>query len=271
MTGGDFFCPYICSMNILNKIFTLSTVLIAFSCTNNSGKEALVNNTADTLKTEMIPSVEGFNESHFKTLRLPLNIDTNFVMDADTNDRLNYLMHLRSVMTKGVESELEYHLKDLHMIDSLKLNDGYTEYVKKLDIGMIKNSIAFRIGHVSMAAGKIFLWGIDYGSYEACPYFSGKLVIASVFSTKGEPKHFIVGKRGGAGDPPSTMHEDIVSTIENDGTITTKIITVGDDLDVPGEEKTIRTVKRMLNEGGIEITENKCDTLTKEKAPETPR
>jgi hypothetical protein len=254
----------------MKKIILLNTLLFAFSCTNNSGKEVIAGSDNMAAKSDTMGLSPGFSENDFKALQLPLLIDTNFVMNADTNDRLNYLMHLRSVTAKGVDSELEYHLRDLHMIDSLKLNDAYEEYVKKLDIGMIKNSIAFRIGYASIASGKLFLWGIDYCSYEACPYFSGKLVIASILSSKGETKHFIVGKRGGAGDPPSTMHEDIVSKIEKDGTINTEIIKVNDDLDVPGEEKTIRTIQRMLNETGIETTENKCDTLTKEQAAETP-
>ena len=41
-------------------------------------------------------------------------------------------------------------------------------------------------------------------------------------------------------------------------------------LDVPGEEKTVRKIKRLLTETGIETTENKCDTLSQEQLAETP-
>jgi hypothetical protein len=197
---------------------------------------------------------------------LPLKTDTTFVDKADTNSRLTY-HDLREAGSKLFQNgAIKYNLSIFCKIDSLKEKKLYQAYVDSLDIGMTKNSIAFKVGYLELKNGsRLFLWGTESSSYEACPVFSEKNVIATYVNAKGEMiETFLLAKRFSGADPPSTGSEDVMAEIDAEGNIKQTGISINDDLDVPGEETTIVNTEIKLSDTRTEKKEIKKDVKNTE-------
>jgi hypothetical protein len=233
-----------------------------YSCGNKNGgeKQASENETYSL-----------FTENNFKKLQLPLKADTIFVDRADTNSKLTYY-DLRSAGSGLLMNEdIKYDIMIFCRIDSLKEKKLYQAYVDSLDIGMTKNSIAFKVGYVELKSGsKLFLWGTESSSYEACPVFSEKNIIATYVNAKGEMiETFLLAKRFSGADPPSTGSEDIMAEVDADGNISQTRISISDDLDVPGEDVTIVTSEIKLTDSKAEKKELKKDVKNTEAKSES--
>jgi hypothetical protein len=48
----------------------------------------------------------------------------------------------------------------------------------------------------------LFLWVLDYSSYEACPYYSGTTIYGSLFVNRKFKNTAAIGDISGGGDPP---------------------------------------------------------------------
>jgi hypothetical protein len=237
----------------------LLCVLFAYlySCSNKNSSEQ----TGE--KQEQKNEIQSaFSENNFKKLQLPLKTDTVFVDKADTNSRLTY-RDLRGAGAKlFTNDDIKYGLGIFCHIDSLKEKKLYQAYVDSLDIGMTKNSIAFKVGSIALKNGsKLFLWGTESSSFEACPVFNEKNIIATYVNAKGEMiGTFLLAKRFSGADPPSTGSEDVMAEIDADGNISQTSISISDDLDIPGNE-----ITTVISE--IKLTDNKIEKkeLKKEK------
>jgi len=242
-------------------------VLFLIACNHSIESEETNSVQRDSIgfKNESASAI--FDSKAFNLLSLPLVIDTNFIILLDTNDRIPYQL-IRQLAASYLKDELngglEYTINTFCKIDSLKHNDEYKEYVEKLDIGMTKQSIAYKIGVVKFKNGnKLFLWGITQSSYEACPFFAGTTIVGTYVTEKNENTHFIIGEISSAGDPPSTGNEEITALI-SDEKIIIKSRNVSDDMDVPGEEVTNRML--VVEPGlALKILETKKDINSTEK------
>jgi hypothetical protein len=68
-------------------------------------------------------------------------------------------------------------LNSFRRLDSLKSAGKYENYISSLDIGMYKDITGILLKDISVSEAKILrVWGINYNSYEACPYFGGKVL-----------------------------------------------------------------------------------------------
>jgi len=253
----------------MKKIF-LILIPVLFSC----GETKNINETSTEIKNDTVgiinaSSAISFDDKLFKQLQFPLLIDTTFIQKCDTNERVTYelVRHLGSEILKHeVFNSLSYQMNTFCEIDSLKQDGTYEDYVKKLDIGMTKTSIAFRIGMLSLANNsKLFLWGIESSSYEACPFHSGKTIVATFVNENKINTHFIIGELFSAGDPPSMMNKEINSQLLLDGKIEIKCITINDDIDVPGEETTTELLKLSYSGGKIVVEDFKREIKNTEK------
>lgn len=218
-----------------------SLCLFLISC-NNSAEKSEIKPSYDSVD---IVSFATFDEQSFRALSLPLKIDTVFIQNADSSERISF-QQLRSLKSNFMFSEFpssaEYDFNTFCMIDSLKFNKAYDSYLSKLDIGMTKTCIAYKLGFARLNENiKLFVWGITQSSYEACPFFSGTSIIGTFVNAKNESKHLLLGTISSFGDPPATGSEEITSVIsKNKISINGK--TISDDLDIPGEETTIQSV-----------------------------
>lgn len=152
-------------------------------------------------------------------------------------------------------------LKDFLRIDSLKTAGKYEEYVQQLDIGQLKNAEALVYTKFSYGKGNAYVWALNIGSYEACPYYGGNVVYLSTVSSDGVHKSTrkILELMSG-GDAPMFSSDWGVCRIEKDLTITCSDTSlVGEYTDDGHEEITmtpgLRTYK-IDQEGLIDETSN---------------
>lgn len=253
------------------KYFVAILSLLALTACNESEKESKNNGVDSTqVSIDTVFSSASFDLKDFKKLELPMIIDSTYILKADTSDKLHYyhVRNLKSLFPDTIlNSGLKYTINAFCEIDSLKETGAYTEYLKKLDIGMTKSSIAFKIGYVALASDlNVFLWGIEYSSYEACPYFSGKVLIATYINENGRNSSFLIAESSGAGDPPATSKTDFWSTITKDGNFLINGIKISDDLDVPGVETETTTSTINLSKSKFSIGEVKVTVVDDEDA-----
>jgi len=76
-------------------------------------------------------------------------------------------------------------ISDFMKIDSIKRSGKYKNYVENLDIGQTKDATTWVYDTLSFAKGKIFIWGISYYSFEACPSFAGRIIYLTSLTKEG--------------------------------------------------------------------------------------
>jgi hypothetical protein len=216
-------------------------LLLLFSCRNNEETRG----EKPYYDSVNVVSYAVFETQFFQELQLPLQIDTGFIQKVDSLDRI-YFQQVRSMKANFLFSEFpssaEYDINTFCMIDSLKHVRKYQDYLDKLDIGMTKSCIAYKLGYTSLKDNlKLLLWGITQGSYEACPFFGGTTIIGTFVNSNNESRHLVLGRLFSAGDPPSMGSVEITSIITKKK-ISIKGKSISDDLDVPGEETTLLSV-----------------------------
>ena len=253
----------------MKNYFYLFSVLLLISCGNKEQVINEKNNDIDSTSKET--SNFPFSENNFNHLSLPLNLDTLFVQMVDTNNRITY-QEIRKLGVNFLKGELGdglvYDINEFAQIDSLKQSGGYKAYLDKIDIGMTKICIAYKVGVLNFTqSGKLFIWGITNASYEACPFFSGTLLVGTYLNENNEATLFNLSEISGGGDPPSMMNTVTTSKISADRKIEICSVVTTDDLDVKGEgiEKTI--FKLEVNADKIVLVDTKKEVLGKEEEP----
>ncbi|KPM49430.1 hypothetical protein [Jiulongibacter sediminis] len=132
------------------------------------------------------------------------------------------------------------HISDFLKIDSLKGADSHEAYTQSLDIGMIRDAKAFKIGIASLGNDKKgALWGIWYSSYEACPYYHGLDLYLSVFENQKLKRTFKVGSNFSSVDPPVAVYNPISSTL-NGSELIIKLESNEIDLMEDGREEIVK-------------------------------
>lgn len=210
-----------------------------------------------------------FDAKEFKPLTLPLAIDTNFIMEVDTNNRIPY-QQIRQLGTHVLPHDLSdglfYDINSFCEVDSIKQAGHYADYLAKLDIGMTKIAISFKLGVIDMGNDtQLFIWGIHNSSFEACPYFAGTTIIGTLVNENKENMHFLLGELSGGGDPPATGTDEVTSYIDKEGTITVRGISINDDLDVAGEDVKRQTLILKIENGSLMVLNSKKSEKNSEK------
>lgn len=197
---------------------------------------------------------QAFANTFTKVFTLPLKIDSNFIAAPDTLEAMS-LSELQVLQNDSVVSDLALGFKNgvaaCVFIEKLKVAGRYKGYLDSLDIGMIKNATAYKIGKAFTPDGRyVLLWGINEGSFEADPGYSGVTVFASYPNDADGFTHMVVGQDYFAGDPPVTMRQTTQSEVfENVITITSK--TVNEDLDAGSKLSEMQYLKLELDKGKV--------------------
>ncbi|MGZ3919895.1 MAG: hypothetical protein ACXVC7_06370 [Bacteroidia bacterium] len=253
----------------MKKLIYILALAVLFGCNNESSeKDAELSTDSTGIVNKSIAA--SFDDKEFKTIKLPIEIDTNFILEVDTNDRVPYQQVRQlgnNILQHEISSGLSYDINSFCEIDSLKQEGKYNSYLEKLDIGMTKVAISFKLGVIDLGNGaKLFLWGVHNSSFEACPFFAGTTIIGTFVNANKQNTHFVIGEISGGGDPPSMGNDQVTSKINTDGKVEIKRISVNDDLDIPGEETTIETIVLKLNADKIEILDSKKQVKNTEKS-----
>lgn len=223
-------------MRILIALFVC---IACVACNSPTTPDKSITLQDSTQVTEIpIENKATFDIRSFKTLVLPIRIDSSFISSIDSSKRISYLQ-LRSLnarlLSLSEENSLSHHIESFCQIDSIKSAGTYEAYLSNLDIGMMKNSIAFQLGQFEFEGqGNLFLWGISYGSFEACPSSSGYVVIATFTNKEQKNFHFLIGERSWWADPPATVSDEVNSLLSEKGMITVEKKRIQDDIDLPG-------------------------------------
>jgi hypothetical protein len=220
-------------------LIALTAITASFCSDHNNNQESDRSQGSDS-----IPYFAG-------QLVLPLNIDSAFIVRQDTAQPLAYSA-LRSMKAEFAtienEKQLQYYINDFCKIDSMRSLGQYSKYTEGLDIGMMQNATAYRLGNIRLKdKTDLLLWRLNFSSYEACPNYSGIFVVGSL--RRGDTYiHLPLGKLYQAGDPPSFMSETLTSQLTNDWIAINTITTSDEDIDSPGEKKETRCYTVQIKE-----------------------
>jgi hypothetical protein len=163
------------------KYFWFILLLVfLFSCSNDNKEQS------DIIIAEKIEYPE-FLSNLIDTIPL---LYRNFVIDSvffdDSTSQNNMDIKIVKELAKNLKKEEhteinEYYLNDYIKIETAKLKGNYDKYVQKLDIGMMQDASCNFIGKIEYGDSlAIILWSLKYSSFEACPYFKGNHVLASL-------------------------------------------------------------------------------------------
>jgi hypothetical protein len=196
----------------MKKYFYLAGLgLLLSSC----GGESTPGGDSDSTKTDTVAALPA-NSAIDPALLAKFTVSTAipFAQDSaylasmilnDTNkltaDELRYLSY------GFVDTEVSYEglipVEDALFFDSLKADGSYDGYIETADIGMMIRSEAHVAQKVKVDdSTDVLLWVVDFGTYEACPYASGKILYGSVLRNGVVTSTTILGEDSGGADAP---------------------------------------------------------------------
>ena len=98
-----------------------------------------------------------------------------------------------------IESRLNSYFRFNQLIDSI----GEEAYNNQIDLAMTQYFDAYLHYRVNLTKKKyLLIWSLDYGTYEACPYYAGQYVLATMCADGKISSTVFIGEDSGGGDPP---------------------------------------------------------------------
>ena len=194
--------------------FIPSVLLIACSGEAETTEKTTNTTSADTVAEEIvIPEyseelLEMFAKSQSNDSTLE-ELDSNYIAALDIEAEESFLsadevnMLKATLLNNRNTGGNSYQIDDFMRFDSLKQAGKYEEYRNSLDIGMMARADAAAVQLVTIDdSTDIFLWLIDYSTYEACPYAAGTTIYGSLFVNREFRNTALLGDESGGGDPP---------------------------------------------------------------------
>jgi hypothetical protein len=251
-----------------NLLYTTGLGILLSAC---GGESDVVNTTTDTTQTDTtavaVPNID-IDESallaKYTGVSLPFAQDSAYLDDMAmaessklTADEVRYLSYnfLENDMSYSGKSTID----DVLFFDSLKTNDAYEEYLEILELGMMKDANAFAAQKIALDdSTELLLWYVDFGTYEACPYFAGKNLYASVFRNNAVRSATLVGENSGGGDAPYWSSTLTLFSVENGKMQAVKKDLNGGDTDEEGNDivsESVITYSLEIINGNWQVTE----------------
>jgi hypothetical protein len=151
------------------------------------------------------------------------NIDSAYIAET-SEEAMDYALsgdEARMLISNVAEGNLcennTYQVDYFLQFDSLKAIGKYQDYLDSLDIGMMAHSEAYAIQIMNLTEdSKLFVWAVDYGTYEACPYGYGTTIYGSLFTDDIFKNTVLIGDISGGADAPYWGSTLITSTISAD-------------------------------------------------------
>lgn len=126
----------------------------------------------------------------------------------------------KTLSNDSLTQDESYYLESYLKIEDLKKNNKYDKYVETLDLGMMKDAVASPIFRTTIAdtLGLVF-WTLSFSSYEACPYFQGESVFATLYCHEKPVSTFVIAKQESSADAPMGSNVNIFSSVSKSGVI----------------------------------------------------
>lgn len=210
--------------------------------TTHVSEDSIVVDTVSAFIPELSEDLKQLLARSTSNLELPLDLDSaklssvlKMCEEALSVDEVKILSS--NIISHSYSANSKYWIEKFYEIEGLKAKGKYEDYVDGLDIGMLRD-IDASIGPIIVvdSSKKIMLWKVSYGSFEACPYFSGEVLMATIMVNNEIINCALVGEFSGGGDAPYWSDTFISSLIENDGFRSIQINSSGGDEDEEGNE-----------------------------------
>ena len=157
----------------------------------------------DTL-IEMPESISGRVN---RTFDAPYRLDKNAIESLENSD--NWLseeevelLSQHMLVKPGfgdIDSKMKEYFRFNHIIDSI----GEEAYQNQMDLGMTRNFDAYLHDRVNLSENTyLLIWSFDYSTYEACPFYAGQYVLATMCTNGKISNTVFIGEDSGGGDPP---------------------------------------------------------------------
>ncbi len=211
-------------------LIALSTII---SCSNQSSnpnsseiieKKDTLAQRADTVVQEPEPEVvkdiepmqspENLDELLDNTENidiLPYELDSAMVSILKTSEwressnlNTDIVRYLSSCMQDNdLTIEVDHYINTFVMIDSLRSNDLYEDYISNIYIGMTVYAEANVVDKLILSDSTfLLLWMVYTATYEACPHYSGTQIFGTLFYKNRANATLLLGESSGGGDPP---------------------------------------------------------------------
>lgn len=156
-------------------------------------------------KPQIFPEELASLHQKLKVIDLPFADNSAFLEKIELKKELSYKeFEFLSSNFKNVLDFDDWPLSECREFYMLKANNSYDEYVNSLDIGMLRKCDAYPYGISITPNAFLVYWLIDYSSYEACPYFSGReMFVSKIVDGKVEASMKVCAEAV-SGDPPAS-------------------------------------------------------------------
>lgn len=235
-----------------NLIYLILLPIVCNSCSYTEDKRFVMEeeqlfDQVEIEEPEEVPIIQNIPANlvdlQLDTLQLPFELKEGELEKIPTDDDLN-LEQLNFLSQNFEEKEKgdRYYLDETIRIYALKRAKTYEDYTSSLDLAQLADATAHPYGIIHLDSAIAVLWTIQYGSYEACPYYSGKELMATIIQDDEVQKSFLIATENSGGDPPA--FGETMATISINKALDVKIVSHSktfDDEDLVDQEKTEKT------------------------------
>jgi hypothetical protein len=219
---GHHFCFVLLRLNLIHMKTTLFVSLLFFgliSCgdtaqnhSSNATKESVKTGTDDIPEPlividTLIEMPAEISERVNRTFDAPYRLDKNAIESLENSD--NWLseeevelLSQHMLIKPGfgdIDSRMKEYFQFNHIIDSI----GEEAYQNQMDLGMTRNFDAYLHDRVNLSENTyLLIWSFDYSTYEACPFYAGQYVLATMCTNGKISNTVFIGEDSGGGDPP---------------------------------------------------------------------
>ena len=158
-----------------------------------------------TLPKQLIPEIlQKTDDLNFPLIELPYQLKAGALDTMRNHGELSTKqLDFLSSNYREIKEQDDYYLKETKRIYKLKKNGTYQEYVDGLDLAQLKDATAHSIGMVDLDTALIMLWSLEYSSFEACPFYSGKELWVSLIQNDSVQSSALIASEDSGGDPPA--------------------------------------------------------------------
>lgn len=177
------------------------------------------------------------------TLDVPYVLDHKKIENLDQSDN-KLTQHEVTLLTEHLVLHndfryFKYRIESYFQFHHLKDSIGEDAYMEDIDLGMTQNCDAYVNKKVNLTENtSLLIWSLDYSTYEACPFYAGTYVLATM-CVDGKISHTaFIGESSEGGDAPVWSSTEIFSSITYEGIDVTCVEETGgmdDEMDIPAE------------------------------------
>ena len=218
---------------IQSAVILVCIAVLMHSC-NGSSDKTPTNKPAvvEKLSPEMEKLLSHFKENN----SFPVNIDSAYMTTVKKGDSLGSKDVMMFVKQWFKDDSLGFvfddAIKTFYTIDSVKAKGAYSEWHKKLDIGMTRASNIYALQKIKLNdSTTLLLWALCYSNQEADPIFDVTEVLFTIMNNGNIGESFLLGEVAIGADPPNSGHTITTGKLSKDGSFELNEASYSENLD----------------------------------------